>query len=275
MIIVLTVLLVSIVLILLILNYIKCNNENYKNQIKENINDININYFCILFNNKNTNIDIKHALKSIKTMINLDSYIYLFITNNVYNQLKDLNLKYIKYIIIDNNVLDKNFNWVEIVEFIKIIALKKFFNKNLVYIELDMLFKKGTTDYIKSIYSKYNFNMALTYRGKNEWGSSNTGIILYKNINNKLIQFSNKILDEIKKIKNKYGENQGGTNQIALDLLGAECIPLYTTRKVFNIDILSLPIDKINNIYNFNYKNTDAFITHYFGNNKDKMLNQF
>lgn len=166
-------------------------------------------------------------------------------------------------IYIPDNLIEANC-WVLITEALKIEFLKMNLGKNLVYVELDMIFTPCITQKIREVFN-HDFDLCCTYRGQeNPNGSMNTGVLMYKNVSRKLISFENRCFKHSSK-----QHCRGGLNQITYDVMGLNNIPYYSKRYIYGIVILSVPKHIFNNTSGI--QSNDACLYHFPGDAKKNM----
>ena len=243
--------------------------------------DKSIMYFTVFFFDNKSNFNVNNFCKvcerSLSSAVNLTDVLYFVCNSELPRDVMTRFEGFKKLSIIQEHIegFDQN-SWVVKMQLLKNRFVARNKNRNLVYVELDMLFRKGCKDYIEHIFSNYNFHIAYTFRPSNLYycGSTNTGIILFKNIDDNTIDFKEAILHETIKIIKQNGKCDGGENQYAVDNLGAKYIPNFTTRRCKNIDILSLPMKNINSLVcMMNTWDKDTFILHFNGKSKENMFN--
>ena len=172
----------------------------------------------------------------------------------------------IKPIYVDDQVVDKYDCWVLKMEALKIHFLSTHQGRNVVYVELDMIFKKCMVNYIESVF-KNDFDLCLTYKSyPDSAGSMNTGVILYKNVDQRIINFERVCLK-----RSEQAKCAGGLNQNTYDKMGLKSIPYYNKLRIHGIIVMSIPMGVINNT-NFKKHDDNTCIYHFKGGRKKEML---
>lgn len=152
-------------------------------------------------------------------------------------------------------------------------ATKSF--ETFIYFELDMFFLPGAGRYLLDIFakSKVYFDVAYTYRGANKDGSVNTGVIFYRRVSstfewlNAVTSTTQVVVNEWSRDASRSAIGAGGQNQIAIDRLGATDVPhgQIFHHVDYNVSILSLPMDVINNADRNCCSPGNALVLHFKG----------
>ena len=136
-------------------------------------------------------------------------------------------------------------SWVNTMQSLQELFMTETQSLMFVYFELDMIILPGAGRVVESIFRNHSFDVAYTYRGKSEYGSVNSGLILYRRTKNmfKWLRAVSQKTAQIIRDRREGGTKAGAQNQLAIDALGAENVAygeLYRDSST-SAEILSMP----------------------------------
>lgn len=107
-------------------------------------------------------------------------------------------------------------NWVLQVERLKLAFLRRMpKGKQCIYVELDQLYLPGSGQAFEAIFASQAFDIAYTYKKtRDTFGSTNTGVILFRTSEN-VLQWQENITKKTSELTGR--KCQGGENQLAID----------------------------------------------------------
>eukprot|EP00434_Breviolum_minutum_P019433 symbB.v1.2.017136.t1/scaffold1268.1/size213459/17 len=170
---------------------------------------------------------------SLASTINLEATVAV-VTHTSFadlDRLKEITNKFdhVRLAVYSDDVVQYNSsNWVQLIESFKIAHLLENRFKNLLYIELDMIFLPDAGHAFRQIYARVDWDVGFTYLAKRgSFGSTNTGIILFRSISDWTILFLENVRKGIPK------KARGGENQRSIDLF----IPHLKYNQIYQLDL--------------------------------------